>query len=124
MRTRAIQNGTIVWFGSTGKNPDGTAKFYDDKKNSYSSQQHAVADSLRQRLSVIKSELWYRVSYGLPLYEKTKSKALMDATVLEIVNSHPDVVTVLEFKSQIIDKTYTCKLEIQSIYGNVTLSIQ
>lgn len=123
MRTRAIQNGNIVWFGSTGKNLDGTAQFYDDKKNSFSNQQQAVADSLTQRLSVIKSELWYRVSYGLPLYEKTKSKPLMDSSVLEIVKSHQDVVNVLSFSSQIVNKTYTCKLEIQSIYGNISLSI-
>ena len=123
MRTRAIQNGNIVWFGSTGKNLDGTAQFYDDKKNSFSNQQQAVVDSLTQRLSVIKSELWYRVSYGLPLYEKTKSKPLMDSSVLEIVKSHQDVVNVLSFSSQIVNKKYTCKLEIQSIYGNISLSI-
>ena len=32
MRTRAIKDNNIVWFGSYGKNLDGTAKFYDENK--------------------------------------------------------------------------------------------
>lgn len=125
MKCRALKDGNVVWFGSYGKNADGTAKFYNssDKHISYSDEQQSVADALTQKLSVIKGELWYRVNYGLPLFERIKSKAYLDTVVIDIITGHEDVTQINSFKSQIIDKHYTCNAEIQSKYGVINFQI-
>ena len=42
----------------------------NNKHENYGKEKEAIIDSLTQRLSVIKGELWYNVSAGLPLLEK------------------------------------------------------
>ena len=96
---------------------------YNDDNTSFASEQQGVADCLTQQLSVLKNELWYRVTYGLPLLEKVKNKAIIDASVMDIITTHPDVVSILSFESEIKDKKYTCKVEILSNYGNITILI-
>ena len=91
--------------------------------NTFLENQSGVATSLTQRLSIIKGELWYKVSHGLPLYDKVSKKIEMDAAVLKIVNEHPDVITVNNFNSSIIKHTYKCSMEIVSKYGELELSI-
>ena len=129
MRCRKIIDGNIVWFGSIGKNEDGTSKsVYDTSKQirdssfNFSEQQQAVADSLTQRLSILKRELWYRINYGLSLFEKN-SKALIDSEISSIIMSHPDVSKISSFSSYMIDKKYTLNVQIVSIYGEITLNI-
>ena len=129
MRCRRIITDTdkkkkVVWFGSYGKNEDGTAKFYDNTKhNNFSDKQEGVADSLTQRLSVIKGELWYNISYGLPLFEKQKSKVAIDSFIGSTITTHPDVTSIESFKSQVIDKNYTCTIVINTVYGQINLEI-
>lgn len=142
MKTRRIKiDGTgvkhIVWFGSYGKNLDGTAMFYDSdadrdaygkndngKHNNYSENQEAIRDSLMQRLSVIRGELWYNVSVGLPLFEKIKKKGVLDSYIAMEILKHPDVKEVLEFKSEIINNhNYTCSCKVLSKYGTVDVII-
>lgn len=127
----------IVWFGSYGKNLDGTAKFYDSnvnqdsygkddngKHNNYSDKQEAIKDSLTQRLSVIRGELWYNVSVGIPLFEKVKKKGVLDTYISIEILKHPDVEEVLEFKSDIINNHYyTCSCKVLSKYGTINLII-
>ena len=91
--------------------------------NNFLENQSGVATSLTQRLSIIKGELWYKVSHGLPLYDNVSKKIEMDAAVLKIVNEHPDVITVNNFNSSIIKHTYKCSMEIISKYGELELSI-
>lgn len=129
MRCRRVKRqtteNTIVWFGSYGLNSDGTAKFFNenDKHDNYSDQQQGVADSLIQRLSVIKNELWYNINYGLPLIEKIKSKTELDSVVASIIFSHPDVVDIISFESRIVNKHYIMNANISSKYGELQLDI-
>lgn len=116
---------TVVWFGSYGINDDGTAKFFssNNKHDNFSDEQQAVADSLTQRLSVIRGELWYMVSYGLPLFEKTKSKALMDSAIIQTIQQHSDVVEVSSFTSRVINHRYAADIVVQTTFGSITLSV-
>lgn len=123
MRTRAIKDNNIVWFGSYGKNADGSAKFYNADKSSFSEKQTAVADSLTQRLSVLRGELWYRVSYGIPLFDKVNSKTLIDTFVASTVTGHEDVVRIESFESLLQNHKYTCNMKIISVYGDLILQI-
>lgn len=121
--TRGFSGNNIVWFGSYGKNSDGTAKFYQADKSNFSSDAEAVADSLVQKLSVIRQELWFAVNHGLPLLEKTSSKLEMDSAVVEIVMSHEDVQEMLEFESEIFQHKYSADMQILTTYGVTEIEI-
>lgn len=148
MRTRALYTYTtangekrtnVVWFGSTGivqKGFDsgiwdvslwdadiGNAEFYNEQHTSFSEKQRAVVDSLVQRLSIIRGELWYDIKYGLPLFEKTKSKIEFDSFILSTISKHPDVESIISFKSQILNSNYTCEVKIQSRFGQITVTL-
>ena len=115
----------VVWFGSYGLNQDGTAKFYNanDKHDNYADEQAGVADALTQRLSVIRTELWHDITFGLPLLDKVKTKVIMDAAVAEIVLSNYNVVEIIEMTSKIVQHDYSAKIKVQSTYGVVTVNI-
>ena len=124
----------IVWFGSYGVHADGTAKRYtnsdevNDKsqfvpQDNYATEQQGVADSLTQRLSVLKNELWYQMSYGLPLFEKYRSKGTIDAYVVLTVLSHPDVRSFTSFSSTLERNSYSCNFVVNTTYGKVSVSI-
>lgn len=83
----------------------------------YSTEQAGVRDSLIPRLSVIKGELWYKASYGLPLMDKIKSKGIYDSIIVRYITDHPDVTTLEEFGSTLAEHTYTFDSYINTIYG-------
>lgn len=114
MRCRRIIDGNVVWFGKTGKE--------SEKTSNYSDEQQAVVDSLTQRLSVIRKELWYAINEGLPLTDKA-SKIELDLSVMSIIDSHPDVLTVKDINSATKDGKYTCKVTVLSKFGQIDLSI-
>lgn len=128
MRCRRLknENGTkhVVWFGSYGKNNDGTAKFFNEnnKHDNFAGQQQGVADSLTQHLSVLKYELWYAMNYGLSLLDKRKSKMFFDAEAYDIILQHPDVEGILEFESEKINNRYIARVKIQSTFGVVNVT--
>lgn len=96
------------------------AKLVDEN---YSTKQHGVADSLIQRLSVIKGELWYKASYGLPLLDKIKSKGIMDSVIINIITDHPDVVNIEYFNSQLENNSYSFTFICNTIYNeNIKIS--
>jgi len=145
MKTRAlykyiddngIQHTNVVWFGSAGRTIvgfdisewdnarwDDASSMHIRKAESFSERQQSVTDNLTQRLSIVKGELWYNINYGQPIFEKTKSKTAFDAFILTVVKQHPDVNSIISFNSQIIDKKYTCNIQIESIYGQITLNL-
>ena len=129
MRCRRIKRGgasnTVVWFGSYGKAADGSSLFFNenDIHDNFADRQEGVADSLTQRLSVIEGELWYNVSFGLPLMEKIDSKIAIDAAVSQIVLSHPDVVDITEFESSKSATQYRAKMKISTNFGELSLEI-
>ena len=127
----------IVWFGSYGKNLDGTAKFVDEnvdrtnygsddngKHENYSSEQQGVCDSLIQQLSVIRGELWYNINKGLPIFDKVKRKGFIDSYVVETTLNTVDVKSITSFSSEIIDNHYYhCNIKILTKYGEVAIEI-
>lgn len=145
MKTRAlykyidengVQHTNVVWFGFAGRTIvgfdisewdigkwDDTSSMYIRKAENFSEQQQSVVDNLTQRLSIVKGELWYNINYGQPIFEKTKSKTAFDTFILTVVKQHPDVNSIISFNSQIIDKKYTCNIQIESIYGQIILNL-
>lgn len=127
MRCRRIINGEVVWFNSLGldqskptTNKEGQTIYPAIKADNFSDTQQAVADSLTQRLSVLKKELWYKMQYGLPLFDKIKSKVFMDSEITSIILSHPDVRRIEKFNSTIVNKKYTFTCQIVSKYGEMS----
>lgn len=123
LRCRPIVNNTFVFFNSAGKNEDGTSIKYQADGTSFAKDTDAVAQSLKQRLSIIKSELWYNELFGIPLFDKMKSKLEADIAVATIVEMHPDVKNINTFTSQIIDKTYSCNIQIDTQSGSLDIQL-
>ena len=99
-------------------------RFYNQRIYlSYDKNQQGLNDSLIQRLSVLKGELWYNVNQGLPLIEKIKSKHLIDASVLSIIADHPDVDKIISFSSRVENNKYRCGVEILSKFGQLSIII-
>ena len=131
MKCRRINpdNGMVVWFGvknviqnEAGEN---IAEFQDanDKHANYATGSEGVANSLRQRLSVLKKELWYDYENGMPLPDKVRSKAIIDAYIIQTILKHPDVIDVEDFESRQTGNFYTCYFIVNTIYGQVELGL-
>lgn len=101
VQANLIENGYTVTIVEKNEN---LPKYITESKN-YVGEQQGVVDSLIQRLSVIKGELWYNPTYGLPLVDKIRSKGLMDAAVADIIYNQPDVELINSFTSD-IGKSY------------------
>ena len=114
----------VVWFGSYGTNADGTAKFFNpnNKHDNFAEKQEYVADALTQKLSVLQKELWWNVSYGLPLMEKLNSKTALDATIAQIISVQPEVRDIVVFESTMMLHKYSAHIEVDTIYGPVSLN--
>lgn len=97
----------------------GTAKKTD---SNYSEEDENVADSLQQRLSVIRGELFYNIIHGVPLSDKV-NKIVIDTSIMSIVNAHPEVTGIVNFESEQIGDKYSAQLQISTIYGTVNLSV-
>lgn len=109
---KKILKQNIVWFGSCGKDEFGNKLPYEN----YATKQEGVAASLIQRLSVIKGELWYKASYGLPLMEKIKNKGIYDSIIINIISSHPDVIRIIDFDSKVLDRKYSLNFTVYTTY--------
>ena len=131
MKCRRINpdNGMIVWFGvkdvirnEAGEN---VAIFQDEtnKHANYATGSEGVANSLRQRLSVLKHELWYDYNRGMPLPDKARSKAIVDAYIIQTILEHPDVIDIEGFESEQERNNYTCYFVVNTIYGQIELGI-
>lgn len=110
---------TPVFFGSTGT----TASGKKIQAQSFVESIDAVTAALNQRLSIIKNELWYNMSFGLPLTDKVSSKYIVDAAINEIVLNTQHVVEIARFESSISGHTYKCNMTIKSDYGVIQLSL-
>ena len=122
MKCRRIVNGNVVWFGSIGKTSDGKAIFVDNKQN-YSKEQQAIVDCLTQKLSVIQNELWYNINYGIPLFNKYKNKAFIDAYITSEIFKQQGVKSIISFDSTLSKYNYSCKFIVDTIYGQIELKI-
>ena len=90
-------------------------------EENYSTEEQGVIDSLTQRLSILKGELWININYGIPLLEKHKNKYIFDYTIIEIITSHPDVLSV-NFNSKVENNNYYFYADIISKYGKLVLN--
>lgn len=95
-----------------------------NRNDNYSKAQEGVKDSLIQRLSVLKKELWYNPGYGLPLIDKVRNKGIYDAIALDIITSQPDVRNIVKFESQIDGHKYSLSFIITTIYTNDETKIE
>ena len=118
MKCRKIdaETGNIVWFGVKDAN-------HTKVGDSYAESSEGVASSLRQRLSVLKHELWYDYDNGMPLLDKVRNKSIIDAYVIEVVLTHPDVIDIKSFDSEQNSHSYTCKMIVNTKYGQVNIEL-
>lgn len=140
MRTRKLikdENNKfhLVWFGSYGKNQNGTAKFagevdlekpygYEDngKHENYSTLSEGVRDDLIQRLSIIKGELWYNTKLGIPLFNKIEKKGILDSYIINEVSNCPDVTNIVKFTSEVKNnRDYSCEILVNTIFGDISI---
>lgn len=131
MKCRRIDatTGNIIWFGvkEVSKDAEGNnvAIFENttDKHDNYIGGSEGVANSLRQRLSILKNELWYDYANGIPLIDKVKSKSIIDAYIIQTVLKHPDVIDIEGFESMQENHAYSCYLIINTIHGQIELGL-
>lgn len=150
MKCRRInpENGMIVWFGvkdvikghdytvvsnnllasnkvkvSDGVRNKAVFQNENDKHDNYATDNEGVVDSLRQRLSILKHELWYDYENGMPLIDKVRSKSIIDAYIIQKILEHPDVIEVEGFESEQDKHMYSCYMIVNTIYGQIELGI-
>ena len=112
----------IVWFGSSGKNTETGGKL--PAENYIENNAEMVSKSLTARLGIIQGELWYSINYGLPLFNKIRNKAINDAAIVNIINAHPAVRSIINYKSSVDQKShvYSFYADIDTVY-NETINI-
>lgn len=121
MKVRQFQNGKVAWFNSFGVDNDGnklsTTNFVEN--NAY------ISSELTQKLSVIKNELWYDFTNGLPLTDKVNKKVIIDNYVLSTIQQQNGVLDIISFTSNIASNnhTYRCNVVIHTIFGQLKLTI-
>ena len=130
MKCRRInpENGMIVWFGVKDVRKEDnvvTPIFQNEnsKHDNYANEAEGVINSLRERLSVIKHELWYDYENGIPLMDKVRSKATIDAYIIQKVLEHPDVIEIEGFESEQTNHRYECYMIVNTIYGQIELGL-
>ena len=91
--------------------------------DSYADEQEGVRASLTQRLSVLKGELWYECYYGLPLTDKVVNKAIIDANIIDIIMSHPNVKTITSYNSSMSGRHYRFDFSVLTTFSNESADI-
>ena len=123
---QGVTHTNLVWFGSYGTKSNGQAKFYDDqnKHDNFSTNLEGVQDSLIQRLSVLKQELWYNIVYGMPLINNNvNSKMAVDSFIIDTVLNHPDVQSINQLESKVDKHNYYANISIKTNFGELNLNI-
>lgn len=128
--TNGIEHRDIVWFGSYGIDSNGKALRADNNYTTkfvnhynYATEQEGVVNSLTQRLSVIKGELWWQMDYGLPLFNNFRSKGLIDADVVDIVLEHSDILEFTSFDSSYTNHNYVANFTVLTTFGSTNVNI-
>ena len=91
-------------------------------ESSFVKDKQAVRDSLQQRLSVIKHELWFEPEFGLPLVDKP-SKLDIDFDVIDTINQTEGVFEIINFQSSVSGKQYSAEFTVSTIYGEITVQV-
>lgn len=88
----------------------------------YVVQQEYVKCALIQKLSIVKGELWFNQSFGLPLIDKAKTKSLFDVAVSKILANQKGILEVKSFKSIKEKFTYKTDLKLLTSFGELEMS--
>lgn len=88
-----------------------------DRHDNYAKDLDAVAQSLRQNLSIIRGELWYNVDFGMPLTSSNLSKGILDSYVVDAILDNPYVYSIATFDSLVSNHHYKATFEANTIYG-------
>ena len=69
-------------------------------------------------------ELWYNIKQGIPLFDKQRSKGIIDSYVIQTVLKHEEVLSIVEFNSYVINNhQYKCSLKCSTMYGEININI-
>lgn len=120
----------LVFFGSYGVNADGTAKFYNEnnKDDNFSEGAEAIADSLTVKLNILEGELWYKIDFGWPLWNKYKDKQMFDVYLSSVILRHASVNEIRNLSSKVVrlpsseNSYYSAEVLISSEFGEVSLN--
>lgn len=93
-----------------------------ENAKTFAEDEEAVRQYLLQHLCIIKNELWYNYTYGLPLTYKNISKAMIDAEAISIITSCPDVVDLIDFDSSLSNHNYTMSFKVDTRFGKIEIS--
>lgn len=129
--TKLDENGNIITHdevqedGSVVKVPTMFAKFAnkDNKHDNFASGAEMVRDSLIQRLSVIRHELWYDYQFGMPLVDSDLAQVQIDSFVMQTITNHQDVIAISKFKSKVEGHNYSCDVEFSTKFGDIKISL-
>ena len=80
----------------------------------------ALRQNIIARCSVIKGELPYNITLGIPL---GGNKEELDFAILDLILNTEGVQSAYIVDSKIINRQYVCELSIQSIFGNMQINI-
>lgn len=116
----------LVFFGVKGvyKDKDGTLRsvFTKDKK-SYADGIDGVNQSVMQRLSLIKGELYHFMNAGFPLTDKVYEKQVFDAHIINVLSHHSEVTSIDKIESKVLNRAYYCKVHFSTRYGSSYIEI-
>ena len=127
-----IKNGTMYIASNIGvysrlcrsKFIDAEGNIVTDQETSstYAKDAEAVRQYLLQHLAVIKHELWYNYEYGLPLFQKGLTKAMIDAEVVSIIYQCPQIESILDYTSYVDDNNqYHLSFSLLTKYGKLDM---
>lgn len=112
----------LVFFGVKGVTTDENgvkhSVFDNDEHKSHCDGIDAVNQSLIQRLSLIKGELYHYMNAGFPLLDKVTSKQVFDAHIINVVSHHSEVKSIDKIESKVLNRCYSCKLYFSTNYGS------
>ena len=116
----------LVFFGVKGVYKDEKGElhsvFTDDKK-SYANGIDGVNQSLMQRLSLIKGELYHFMNAGFPLTDKVYEKQVFDAHIINVLSHHSEVTSIDKIESKVLNRAYYCKVYFSTKYGSSYIEV-
>lgn len=86
----------------------------------------AVALDIQMRLKEWLNDCYFNLTQGIPWDIRLGShnqKDLLDQDVEQTVLSVEGVLNVFNFKSQVINRKYTCQFEVYTVYSAETITI-
>lgn len=77
---------------------------------------YAIRANLEARLSIIQGEYMMNTKLGIPL---GAIKDEIDLQVQSIILDTEGVLSIVEFSSSMLDKTYKCRFRVDTVFGGL-----